>query len=163
MRILGIDPGAKTGWAVYDTRTKSVVQAGICDGAALPWGEIVQCDLAVVERPESYGAARPQVVDAAWVAGQLYAQAAAHCERVQALFRRQVVRSIGLALGTPVRGDSEVWRALCELHGGDGADARARKATKTEPAREPGPLSGCIAHSKAAVAVAYAITQETHA
>lgn len=161
MRILGIDPGGKTGWAVYDTRLRAVVQAGICDGAALPWGEIVQCDLAVIERPESYGAARPQVVDAAWVAGQLHAQAAARCERVQWLYRRQVVKAIGQALGATVRGDAEVWRALCELHGGAGADVRAKAATKTAPAREPGPLSGCVAHSKAAVAVAYAITQET--
>lgn len=159
MRILGIDPGGKTGWAVYDTRARAVVQAGICEGADLPWGEIVQCDRAVIERPEAYGAARPQVVDCAWVAGRLYEAAHAHCETVGHLYRREVVKLIGLALGVPVRGDAEVWRALCELHGGDGADVRGRPATKKTPAREQGPLGGCIAHAKAAVAVAYAAAQ----
>ncbi len=28
MRILGIDPGGKTGWAVYCTRARAVVQSG---------------------------------------------------------------------------------------------------------------------------------------
>lgn len=152
MRVLGLDPGGKTGWAVYCTRARAVVQSGVCEGAMLPWGDVVQVDAIAVERPEAYGAARPQVVDCAWIAGVLYAQGLAAAPVVVTLYRRQVVKEVGKALGATVRGDAEVWRALCEMHGPD-ADKRASKTTAG------GPLSGCISHSKAAVAVAWAAAQ----
>lgn len=149
MRVLGIDPGDRTGWAVYDDTTRRVARAGTVDGTAIPWADIGPVDVIAIERPEAYGPARPQVVDCAWTAGAIWADAAHHAESVVALTRRRVVRIVSDALGAQVRGDAQVWRALCDLHGG--AKVAAAKG---------GPLHGVTSHARAALAVAYAAAQE---
>ena len=73
MRILGIDPGATTGWCVYDTDTRRVVARGLYDGhdtvVLQPSGSVA--NVAVLERLVPHGASYPQVVEAAYVAGRI--------------------------------------------------------------------------------------------
>lgn len=161
MIILGIDPGATTGWCMYDSDARRVLASGQVQEAMMRWQDVPWCDVVAVERPKGYGATRPQVVDCAWVGGQLYAESTAHCGASMALTRPEVVKALSLAIGATIRGDAAVWQALVELHGGAGvADRRAKKATKTTPAIDGGPLAGCSGHARAALAVAWCAAQK---
>ena len=153
MLILGLDPGATTGWCAYDTATSSVVRCGHFAGSDVPYGLIgMSFDATVIERPKGYGATYPQVVDAAWHAGILWQQFG----RCHTLERREV-RAIltDATLGTVrVKNDASAWAALVLLHG-DGSDKRA-KTRKGEIVEAGGPLGGVTSHARAALAVAYA-------
>lgn len=151
MLILGIDPGERTGWAAYDTVQRRCVAAGEVEQASIRWHELPPCDVVVIERPEGQGATRPQVVDCAWYAGILHAYAQRWCYSVQSLTRRQVCGALAKATQTPVKGDSAVWWALCDLHGGQAA---GKKSTKARPSA--GCLSLATGHARAALAVAWA-------
>lgn len=76
MHILGIDPGAKTGWCVYDTINRQVLEAGtiethiVTEEVRLAWKQW-QVDRVVMERLVPHGATYPQVVDAAYTSGRL--------------------------------------------------------------------------------------------
>jgi hypothetical protein len=148
MKILGIDPGATTGWCVYDTEARRVIASAHLASFEMPPLDLpCRPDYAVLERPRGYGPTRPQVVDCAYVAGRLV-------ERVQRelyldvheLERREICRRLSDAMhGTVnVRNDATAWAALLALHGGDGA------------AKKGGPLHGVRSHERAALAVAFA-------
>lgn len=157
MIVLGIDPGETTGWCVYDTEARRVVASGNVQQAQLRWRELPYFDVVVIERPEGQGATRPQVVDCAWWAGQMYGMAVAlFYSPIEALPRRAVVKALSTAVGTSLKGDAQVWWALCELHGGTEAARKGKAATKRAPEVTAGPLAGCQSHARAALAVAYA-------
>lgn len=145
--ILGIDPGATSGWCIYDATARTVVASGQFDGFAFPHGGLLGADLCAQERPKGYGPTRPQLVDCGYVAGRLAQQ----CEglwldRYRELTRLEVCRALSDAVHgvIRVRNDATAWAALLELHGG--ADA----------AKKGGPLHGVKAHGRAALAVAVA-------
>ena len=150
MKILGIDPGATTGWCLYDTETRAVVETGTFDGFHLPAIPGIQVDVVAIERPKGQGPTRPAMVDCGYVAGRLV-------ERLSSLFGLPVVelyryeirkRLAELTHGAvPVRNDAGVWAALVLLHG-EGSDVKA--TTK----REPGAIGFCTGHARAALAVA---------
>lgn len=161
MMILGIDPGEKSGWCLYDAVARRVVASGQFIQAALPWHALADAghpppDVAVVERPRAFGATRPQVVDCAWHAGQLFAAAAMRCRTV-AMYRGDVCKILGTAVGATIKGDSAVWQALCVLHpGSDRRPVAAKPAGKRSPevaAVEAGPLFGTVGHARAALAL----------
>lgn len=142
--ILGIDPGARTGWALYDSAARRVLAAGMFEEhlrspeftAAESRAEVI-----VIERPMGYGPTYPQVVDAAWIAGQL----AAHCG-AQPITRRDIKRILTAATqrDVVVKDDASAWAALKLVHGGDDA------------AKKGGCLHGVRSHERAALAVAVA-------
>ncbi len=150
MKVLGIDPGAQTGWCVYDTEARRVVMTARCDGFELPKQAFPSgAYVAVVERPRGYGPTRPQVVDCAYVAGRLVERVRnAYLLNVHELERREVCRRLSDAMNgvVTVRNDATAWAALVALHGGDGA------------AKRGGPLHGVRSHERAALAVAVAYT-----
>lgn len=160
MRILGIDPGATTGWCLYDT-AGHVVDCGTfreADFLAIPGTVFGKVDAAVLERPVAHGPTRPQVVDCAWIAGQLWrdAQGILGRERCHLLTRLDVRQRLTAATHGVARvvNDSTAWAALVLLHG-EGSDRkpRTRKGVVVEPG---GPLGMVTSHARAALAVAYA-------
>ncbi len=50
-RYLAIDPGASTGWALYEGTTPRLSACGVCEPPGLQWGHI---DRVIVEHPEKY-------------------------------------------------------------------------------------------------------------
>lgn len=171
MRILGIDPGDTTGWATYNTETRSVEAAGqweecIRQDAAncVPWNlDINRLDIAVVERPRAYGVARPIMVEISIVCGAILGQLRARYAtesllRKSARGRRDSVCDIlSDASGcVTVTDDATAWAAVCELHGGADAARKAKRKNKSEVA-PAGPLGiAAGSHQKAAVCVAVA-------
>ena len=163
--ILGVDPGAKTGWCVYDARARCVVEAGHFDenNIPVPQPESWRHVLAVaVERAKGYGPTYPQVVDCGWVGGRLIERlhfvlgVPAH-ERL----RREVYKALGAGLNGEIhiRNDATVWAALKLLHGGEGCDVKAKAADKKgNGGREGGPLAGVTSHARQALAVAVAVS-----
>ena len=152
MRILGLDPGTKTGWCVYDTDTRSAVAGG-----EFPeWRQDIdtgRVDAVVLERPRGQGPTFPQVVEAGIVFGYLLRWAEQKWSVVDWLYRLDVKRALRDAtMGeiTP-HNDTTVWAALKMLHGGHECDRKASK--KLGPA---GPLGNISSHARAACAVAYA-------
>ncbi len=159
MKILGVDPGATSGWCVYDSEERRVVVSGqfathdivsagneLVSMAGLCRMPIAHVDLAVVERPKGYGPTRPQVVDCAYVAGRLVQKLIAARVHTGELERREVCRRLTDAMfgEVRVRNDATAWAALLALHGGDAA------------AKKGGPLYGVRSHGRAALAVAFA-------
>lgn len=146
MLVLGIDPGASTGWCVYDTQSGRAVWSSTTREAAIP-DDLHDHERAAIERPRGYGPTRPQVVDCAWIAGVLSATVA-HRTGVQVvpIERKDVRRQLTEAtLGVvSVRTDATAWAALCLTHGGDQAGKRGGK------------LHGVKSHERAALALAYA-------
>ena len=156
MIVLGIDPGATTGWCMYDTEARRVLEAGQFDGYDVPLrgpDEPIP-DVIVLERPKGYGPTRPQLVDCGYIAGRLV-ERAGRIRDVYELTRLDVKKTLTAAtLGEiNVRTDATAWAALKLLHGGD------------DSAKKGGPLYGCKAHERAAlaVAVAWVLRQEEEA
>lgn len=156
MRILALDPGATSGWCLYDRDVRRVLEAGKFRGedfASIPIRDLSP-DRIVLERPVAHGPTRPQVVDCAWVAGQLWrdCQNAIGPDRASHLTRLQVKQALTKATLGEVRvvNDATAWAALRLLHGGEGCD---RKKTKKHPA---GPIGNVTSHERAALAVAVA-------
>jgi len=160
VRVLGIDPGATTGWGIYDARTRRVVKAGKFRGADadIEGSAYLSCvDVAVIERPVAHGPTRPQVVDCAWFAGQLERDARQWADEVHVLTRLEVRQTLTEATHGVVRvvNDATAWAALRLLHGGDGCDRRP-KVRKGVVIEEGGPIGGVTSHERAALALAVA-------
>lgn len=161
MKILAIDPGATTGWCLYDSDERRVLDAGQFRGAESDVAEdtYLLADMVAIERPEAHGATRPQVVDCAYVAGRLHGFFRHGLEaRVYELTRREVCRVLTDAahLDTKdrVKNDATAWAVLVLLHG-EGSDKkpRMRKGQVIEPG---GCLGAVKSHERAALAVAVA-------
>lgn len=156
MRVLGIDPGATTGWCLYtDTDGGRFAQAqGMFREAEMtPEFAIARrnADVVVLERPVAHGPTRPQVVDCAWFAGKIAAMTGAIT--MTRLEIRQTLTAATHGVVT-VRNDATAWAAVVLLHG-DGSD-RKPKRRKGVVVEAGGPLGEVTAHARAALAVAVA-------
>lgn len=149
MKVLGIDPGATSGWCVYDTKAMRVLDAGHFKADAffdIP-SKHFGCDAAVIERPVAHGPTRPEVVECAWVAGLLFRDML-HIlgrDKIHALTRLQVKQELTDAVHGEirVRNDATAWAALKLIHGRDCE-------------KNYGALGLVRSHARAALAVAVA-------
>jgi hypothetical protein len=147
--VLGIDPGATTGWCCYDTHTRRVVARGLYEGhdtvVLQPSGSVAT--VAVLERLVPHGASYPQVVESAYVAGRIAGELRPAIQ-VHEMTRAEVRRILQEAThgSVKVKDDKSVRAAVVLLHGGDSA---------TEAG---GCLHGVTSHVWAALAVAVAWT-----
>ena len=160
--ILGIDPGATTGWCLYDPTARRAIECGEFEGH--DYGSALHApepgDTIVIERPKGYGAmARPQLIDCGYVCGRLVERLArlALCPcTVHELNRLEVCKALTAAVHAQinVRNDATAWAALLLLHGEDaGRKAKVKKGVEVEPAGALGIVTG---HARAALAVAVA-------
>lgn len=153
MMILAFDPGAVTGWVMYDTSTRTVYRHGHFPGS--DWDTIYPpADVHIIERPKGYGATYPQVVDAAWHGGRIAQRFGIDDDHT--LTRREVCLALTDAVQNTVRvkNDATAWAALVLLHG-EGSDRKPkRKAGKVIDAG--GALGTVTSHARAALAVAVA-------
>ena len=159
MKVLAIDPGATTGWCLYDTDARRVLDAGQFRGADVGMPPaVLSAEAAVIERPVAHGPTRPQVVDCAWFAGLLCAWLEDRFPGdAHTLTRLEVKQALTAATHgeVHVKNDSTAWAALKLLHGGEGCDRKARK--KNGEVIEPaGPIGGVKSHERAALALAVA-------
>lgn len=147
MLILGIDPGATTGWCVYDTKRRAVVARGLYEGqdTVILMPMPLVANVAVVERLVPHGASYPQVVESAHVAGTIGGELRPAI-KVHELTRAEVRRTLQEAThgAVKVKDDKSVRAAVVLLHGGE-------SATETG-----GCLHGVTSHVWAALAVAVA-------
>lgn len=164
MRILGIDPGATSGWCIYrcGDAVVSVDAAGeFAEDRMLQAIEASRwpfLDAAVIERPVGQGPTRPQVVDCAWVAGQLWRDmlhmlGSEKCHFLTRLQIRQVLTSACHGV-VRVTNDATAWAALVAMHG-DGSD-RKPKRKKGVVIDQGGVLGSVTGHARAALAAAVA-------
>lgn len=162
-RILGIDPGATTGWCLYvDTDMGRYVEAcGEFDSHKC--GSVVhkyakEADYVVVESLfKPHGNIYPATVVSAITEGRLVEGIARERGFDPDLMTRHDVKKI-LTAATHrtmiATDDKTVWRALVLLHG-DGSDRKPkRKGGKVVD--EGGPLGRVTGHARAALAVAVA-------
>tara|TARA_R110000868_G_scaffold279747_1_gene539801 strand:- start:53 stop:571 length:519 start_codon:yes stop_codon:yes gene_type:complete len=162
--LLGVDPGAKTGWCCYDVDARCVVDAGHFDEHHIPypmpdsWRHVLAV---AIERPKGYGPTFPQVVDCAYVCGRLVAELANELRvPVQERLRREVYKALTQAIDgeVHVRTDATVWAALRIIHGGDNAGDKGKLPDKKGLGGRPaGPLAGVSSHARAALAVAVVV------
>ena len=149
-RILAINPGSEqSAWLVLDTH--EFAYPPLRGFGIVPNGEFVDdlvstlifvCDVAVIERIESYGmAVGREVFDTVWWAGR-FAQAFGP-DRVVQMPRRTVKLEL---CGTSAAKDQNVRLALLDRYGGKDA-AVGRKAA-------PGPLYGVTRDVWSALAIA---------
>ena len=159
MKVLAIDPGATTGWCLYDTEARRVLDAGQFEGAESEVSPEAECaEVAVIERPVAHGPTRPQVVDCAWFAGLMCAWLEDRFPGyAHTLTRLEVKQALTAATHgeVHVKNDATAWAALKLLHGGEGCDrkAKVKKGVELEPA---GPIGGVKSHERAALALAVA-------
>lgn len=160
MLILGVDPGAVTGWAVYESADRRVIASGQFNEHQISkqckdWIFSLTVDAVVIERPKGQGPTRPQLVECGITFGRLaaYLESKFGERRVYEMLRYEVKSSLSAATHGEVnaRNDASVWAALLLLHGGEDA---GRKATKKNPV--PGAIGLAKSHERAAVAVAVA-------
>ena len=143
MNVLGIDPGATTGWCLYNDEARRVIASGqFQEHLRSPAFTQAQCvaQRIVIERPMGYGPTRPQLVDCAWIAGQIKVAC-----KAEPLTRREVKQILTDATQRDVivKDDASAWAALKLLHG-EGCDKKG------------GALHGVKAHERAALAVCVA-------
>lgn len=143
MLILGIDPGATTGWCAYDAVRRSAVASGCFPRDEVPHGW--PPDIVVIERPVAHGPTRPEVVECARIEGMLFERFSG-VKPTHELTRLQVRQRLQAALHGTIRvfNDSTVWAAVVQLHGGAAAAKIAFPKVKS--------------HARAALAVAVAWT-----
>ena len=178
MIIIGIDPGATIGIAVYDTTAGRVLYSGqYCDSVeasdhAMHLTAVHKAHAIGIERARIYGAGGAHVANTieqvGWLLGRFQASLPAGSEAIQqcdwlrwTVERRAVIKALSAEMGESVKGDAGVWQALCRVH----PDAVRRPvvgkpATRTKPAVEAveaGPLYGVSSHARAALAVAWAL------
>jgi hypothetical protein len=158
VKVLGLDPGATTGWCLYvDTELGRYVEAcGEFREHMVPQDVLHRrCDHVVIERPKGYGPTRPQVVDCGYVCGRLVEQFAL-VHAAQELTRLEVCQALTEATCGVVRvkNDGTAWAALVLLHGDD--SARKPKRRKGVVVDAGGPLGLVTGHARAALAVAVA-------
>lgn len=167
--ILGLDPGATSGWCVYDPASRRAIECGEVEGHEYG-GTALDLVLhgagpsalrhVVIERPKGYGPTRPQMVDCGWIGGRL-AERVSRRESLQPrevheLTRMEVCKILTAAMhgAFNVRNDATAWAALLELHGEQaGRKAQHKKGIEIAP---PGPLGIVTGHARAALAVAVA-------
>lgn len=154
MMILGIDPGATTGWCLYNTEQRRVEDCGDFRGTDLPDGckaAAERCDHVIIESlHEPRGGIYPAVVVAGITQGHIERQLLLY--GVQRITRHEVKLLLTEAVHREpvVQKDSHVWQALQVLHGpGSGL----RKTKKRQ--------GGCIGmvsgtHQRAALAAVVA-------
>lgn len=147
MKILAIDPGATTGWVLYDTESKSVLCSGQFRGheARSDDEKMPECRTVVIERPKGYHGSPGAVVDCGYVCGRIVERFAEIGITVHEMFRHTIRAALQEAThGTiRVKNDATAWAALKLLHG-EGCD------------KKNGCLYGVKAHERAALAVAVA-------
>lgn len=146
MIVLGIDPGATTGWVLYDTALRVAIASGDFRGDDVPADvPSVGIDRVVIESlHEPRGNIYPAVVQAGITQG--------HIERqMRGLPQQRITRAEVKAVLTEatlrepvVRDDKTAWQALVALHGGEQA------------AKKGGPLHGVKSHQRAALAAVVA-------
>lgn len=184
MIVIGIDPGATIGVAVYDTVAKrAMYSAQFHDPVEVTnyVGAVRQTHIvgAVgIERARIYGAGGASVANTieqvGWLLGKLSANlpkggdAICDCRgRIYTLERRAVVKALSVEMGQSVQGDAGVWQALCRLHPDamrrpvKAVPATARKAAVE--AVEAGQLFGVSSHARSALAVAWALGRHLQA
>lgn len=164
MIVLGLDPGATTGWCVYDTDARRAIAGGefpehLHDIPA----SVGRIDCTVLEKPVGQGPTRPEMVACGITFGRLAAWAEGKWPRTYAM-PRYTIKSIltKATLGeVTVRTDATAWAALKLLHGeGCDAKARTRKGVEVSPPGAIGVLKGSHQRAALAVAVAWAIENE---
>lgn len=152
MIVLGVDPGATTGWCLCRTNQVGMMVMGnghfpkheVDDELRGMLDERLHLQVAI-ERPVAHGATYPQVVEAALTAGRLIEKFARHFTVVE-LTRQEIRARLQLACNGAIRvkDDASVWAALKALHGGDSS------------AKKGGKLYGVRSHARAALAAAVA-------
>lgn len=158
MIVLGIDPGATTGWCAYDSVERRAIVGGefpehYSDFRAFT-GHV---DVVVIERPKGQGPTRPELIECAITFGRLVQWACGKWPNVYELLRYDIKSILGRAtLGeVTVRTDATAWAALRLIHGeGCDAKARMRKGVQVSPPGVIGAIAG--SHQRAALAVAVA-------
>lgn len=154
--ILGIDPGATTGWCVYDPTRRRVMSCGQftehhTDFSAYH-GSVTDV---VLERPKGQGPTLPALVECGITFGRLMQWASSKWPptRVHELLRYEVKSLLSAATHgeVNVRTDATAWAALVLLHG-EGSGDRARKKDN----RPQGAIGQVKSHERAALAVAVA-------
>lgn len=165
MNVLGIDPGATSGWVVYDSVARRVIASGEFCGDDLPAevvGRALACGCVVIESlHEPRGGIYPAVVVAGITQGHIERQLRGLCT-VHRVTRHEAKLALTAAtLGEPVaRDDATAWQAIVVLHGA-GSDAKPR--TKKGVVIEAGGALGLVTgHARAALAavVAFVLRQE---
>lgn len=166
MILLGIDPGATTGWCAYDTDKRVAIASGCFERDEtprhdpLPW----PASTIVIERPVAHGPTRPEVVECARIEALIF-ERFRRLRTTHEMTRLQVRQTLQAAVAGTIRvwNDATVWAALKALHG-DGCDAKPRrkKGVVVTPGGAIGEVKG---HARAALAVAVAwwLARETKA
>lgn len=158
MRILGIDPGATTGWCLYDADERRVIDSGVFSGhdvEAMPYGGLDSH--VAVERVLPHGASYPQVVEAAYTCGRIVEWLSGVMELpLSEMSRHEVRKTLQDAThgAVKVKDDKSVWAALVLLHG-EGSDKKPKKR-KGVVVEAGGAIGGVTSHARAALAVAVA-------
>ena len=152
MILLGIDPGATTGWVHYCADQRKVLAAGNFRGDDLPeavWKPGYTIEHAIIESlVPARGNIFPAVVDSAVTQGHIERQLIHRPHRMTRLEVKQTLTEA--VLREPVvKDDKTAWQALVALHG-PGSD---QKRTKD---RQEGCIGLVTGHERAALAVAVA-------
>ena len=164
MVTLGIDPGKAIGLCLYDGDTGTVLEATVCTAAEVSehLHRLLPRAAAIgIERVRAYGLAGKSIADGIEQTGWLisrcgggalpakdYGDGRAFWSRQVFTFeRRAVLRALSHEVGSDVRKDAGVWAALVTIHG-EGCDKKGGK------------LYGTKAHARAALAVAWALSQD---
>lgn len=161
MRILGIDPGATTGWCDYDVDARRVLECGTFDdhhdGGMLA-RVVPTADVVVVESfIKPHGNIYPAAVVSAITEGRLVERIASLQGHDPVLITRHDAK-LALTSATQrtvvVVDDKTVWAALVLLHG-EGSDQKPRRR-KGVIVEAGGAIGGVTSHERAALAVAVA-------
>lgn len=163
MIVLGIDPGAESGWCLYHAAQKRSVRSGKFAEFDLSDEVLVaaeEADHIVVESlRKAHAGVYPTTVESAYFCGRIVERLMARFTAVHEMLRIDVKRTLTDATFGEIRAknDSTVWQAIKMLHGGAGSDSKGKrkKGVVIEP---PGPIGSVVKHERAALAVAVAWT-----
>lgn len=161
-RILGIDPGAKTGWCTYDSERRCVNDSGWFETTLVSWqGEITECDVIVIEKPRVFPGSPPNMGDACINSGILWHKLLTLFGRAPLWLTMNEIRS-RLSRATHgeinARNNATVTAALRIVHGDD-SDKRP-KIKKGKVIEEGGPIYVRNNHERDALAAAWACAQD---
>lgn len=158
MLILGLDPGATTGWCLYDTEGRRVIDCGTferwyCADMANAISRNKVEHVIIESVVPARGGIYPQTVEAALIQGHL--EEFIECRLVNAphrMTRGDIRKTLSTAVHRDpvVVNDKTAWQALAILHG-PGSDRRTTK--KGGPG---GSIGDVASHERAALAVTVA-------
>lgn len=157
---MGVDPGATTGWCLWDSESKTVAACGefakhLCSVEFIV--ALDQTNLAVVEGfSDVHAGIYPETVQPAVTCGRLLEFIERRDIKCQEISRMETKRQLELAIRKEFRvlKDKDVWGALQLLHGPGSADKpRVKKGVEVTPG---GVLARVRDHARAALAVAVA-------